>query len=195
MELNHGIRKNKSVTRIRPKVSKKVVKFRNIVCSVLYILQREVTNMTSKKSASSPQVKLDFKRSWSFAKRQMRLMRTKLVLWFLVILIVPSACIGYFSYQSAEREVEYKIRTGIYSNVALVQSSVHLHLTSVIENLKLISTQFKAGEIGTAETQQKLDRIKAAYPELEEIVLADGTGAFAASPKPKKGGFDPLKAG
>ncbi|WP_334077650.1 methyl-accepting chemotaxis protein [Paenibacillus sanfengchensis] len=128
-------------------------------------------------------------------KSQLRLMRTKLVIWFLIILIVPSAVIGFFSYESAEREVEARIKNGIYSNVALVRSSIDQQLTSVIKNLELVSSQFKAGDVGAPETQSKLDRIRAAYPELEEVILADETGAFVVSPKPKNGKFDPLKAG
>lgn len=120
---------------------------------------------------------------WKSGARQIRLMRTKLIASFLVVLLVPSLSIAYFSYGSAKGEVETKIKNGIYSNIALVRSTIHLHLTDVVQNVDFLSADFESGMTSVAETQKRLDQIRAAYPELEEIILANGNGTYVVSPK------------
>lgn len=140
--------------------------------------QKNGLTVTEKKSLKEGLVRL-----WKSGTRQIKLVRTKLIASFLVVLLVPSLSIAYFSYGSAKGEVETKIKNGIYSNVALVRSAIHLHITGVIQNVDLLAADFESGVTSDTETQKKLDQIRNAYPELEEVILVNGNGTYFVSPK------------
>ncbi|NGZ76945.1 methyl-accepting chemotaxis protein [Saccharibacillus alkalitolerans] len=126
--------------------------------------------------------------------RSLTQIRTLLIASFLIVLLVPSVMIGFFSYESAKTEVDHKITNGILSNVALVRSVISLQTSSSISNLNVLAADLGSAGMNDADIQRKLDAYTAAHPELREVVLADENGGYIVSPNAEAPDFKPLEA-
>ncbi|AWB45581.1 methyl-accepting chemotaxis protein [Paenibacillus sp. CAA11] len=134
-------------------------------------------------------------RIWELSKHSSRQFRALLIAAFLVVLLIPSILIGYFSYESAKGEVKHKITNGILSNTALVRSVVNMHMTNAMSNLEVLASNLSSGGASSSDLQQQLDEFTRMHPELSEVILASGDGKYTVSPKAKVADFNPLKAG
>ncbi|CAM4446447.1 methyl-accepting chemotaxis protein [Paenibacillus tarimensis] len=144
-----------------------------------------------KKRPSAKETLLKF---WGASKHSLRQFRTLLIAAFLVVLLIPSLSIGYFSYNSAKNEVKDKITNGIVSNVALVRSTLNMHMTNAMNNLEVLATDLSSEEASSLEIQQRLDQYAASHPELSEVILTAGNGEYITSPQVEAADFNPLEA-
>ncbi|AWB43652.1 methyl-accepting chemotaxis protein [Paenibacillus sp. CAA11] len=128
---------------------------------------------------------------WKNFKRQMGLMRTKLIASFVAVLVIPSALIGYFSYQSATEQVRKQMTEAAISNMHLVQSNITGYITPVVNNLQMMSWNFTSELVGTEKMQADLDHIQKNHPELDQVIVANDQGAYSSSPQFEKEGYDP----
>lgn len=120
---------------------------------------------------------------WRSGKLSLRQIRTLLIASFLVVLLVPSVFIGYYSYDSAKEQVKDKITTGILSNVALVRSVINMHMTNAMNNLEGLASDLSAAQVNNSEIQQKLDKYINLHPELSEVIWANSDGQYIVSPQ------------
>ncbi|MFP3435790.1 hypothetical protein SB781_39180, partial [Paraburkholderia sp. SIMBA_061] len=63
--------------------------------------------------------------------------------------------ISYYSYNSAKEEVKNKITNGIVSNVALVRTSLSMHMNNAMNNLEVLSSDLSTAEASNSELQQQ----------------------------------------
>ncbi|GGO08329.1 methyl-accepting chemotaxis protein [Saccharibacillus kuerlensis] len=160
------------------------------------MLRSKTTTPTSTPTHEKEMSKLGnpIQRFWGAGRHSLRQIRTLLIAAFLLVLLVPSLTIGYFSYQSAEREVEHKITNGVLSNVSLVRSILHAQTSSAMSNLNLLASDLSSTTLSSSQIQQKLDAYTTAHPELGEIIWADGSGRYLVSPQVESPDFKPAEA-
>ncbi|PZD93035.1 methyl-accepting chemotaxis protein [Paenibacillus sambharensis] len=132
---------------------------------------------------------------WRACKHSFRQIRTLLIAAFLIVLLVPSLLISYFAYDSARTEVKNKITNGVLSNVALVRSTLNMHMNNAMNNLNVLAADLSSEEASSSELQQRLDQYAALHPELSEIILAGDDGSYLVSPQIEAPDFKPLEAG
>ncbi|PZD94909.1 methyl-accepting chemotaxis protein [Paenibacillus sambharensis] len=131
------------------------------------------------------------KRLWKRSTHESRMMRTRLIFAFLLVLVVPSVLIGYFSYQKAYDEIRFRIEESIYSNMDLVRDNAHTRMTAHVNSLNQLSGQLE--EIGEeADVEGILTESIKALPEIQSIILVDEQGemihtAGAVLPEPQDG--------
>lgn len=118
------------------------------------------------------------------AIQQFTLMRTKLIIAFLLVLMIPSALIGYFAYQSAKDEVQSKMVQSIYTNIDLVRSNLHTQISSVIHNLNSLSGYLETvPDDADASISEAITHNVKNFPEVEQIVYAKANGeVYSAVP-------------
>ncbi|MXO78701.1 hypothetical protein GRP75_12765, partial [Paenibacillus sp. OT2-17] len=56
---------------------------------------------------------------WNRFLKQFYLMRTRLIISFLAVLLIPSVLIGYFSYQGATTQLSQQMGGSVYTNLYL----------------------------------------------------------------------------
>ncbi|MFS0838878.1 methyl-accepting chemotaxis protein [Paenibacillus sp. 1P03SA] len=118
-----------------------------------------------------------FKRLWKQTVRQARLIRTRLIAAFLVVLTIPSVLIGYYSYQSAKNEVRQRIEDSIYYNVDLIRGNVHARLASAASALQgAASLLERHNTLNKADVQAGLEQLLLAVPELTDAWIVTQSG-------------------
>jgi methyl-accepting chemotaxis protein len=123
--------------------------------------------------------------------------KKKLILSFLLILILPSISIGFFSYQTAKSKIQDKILGEASQNVSLLSSIIDNTLNPKINDLNHFSSAFNnAMTQGNARTTllQLLDQYQKLHPELMGSYVGTETGLMLLKPDQKlPDGFDPRK--
>ncbi|WP_276352358.1 methyl-accepting chemotaxis protein [Cohnella caldifontis] len=121
--------------------------------------------------------------------------RTRLILVCLVILILPSAAIGWFSYQSAADKVSAEIETNAMQNVQTVNNQINELIQSGLADADYLAKSVKGTMVAgdqTAEADRILEPFKAVKPQLDNAFYATETGKFLIYPfKAMEEGFDP----
>ncbi|MFS0918193.1 methyl-accepting chemotaxis protein [Brevibacillus sp. 179-C 1.1 NHS] len=121
--------------------------------------------------------------------------RTKLIITFLLILLVPSLVVGSLAYNQAKQEIEKQIMDSANENVDLVNSIV----SSTFEGLKK-DADYLAKEIPLSpnvaidshEVMHHLDLYMGLHSEVASVSLGTEDGQYFRSPKQEvQAGFDP----
>lgn len=130
---------------------------------------------------------------WTRFLRQFYLMRTRLIVAFLTVLLIPSALIGYFSYQSATTQLSQQMRGSVYTNLYLIRSNVNQYVSPIMKDLDVLATEIKSDSIGSSEEalQKKLDVIVKAHPELDAALIGNAEGQYVRTPKKSESDYDP----
>ncbi|WP_186577942.1 methyl-accepting chemotaxis protein [Aquibacillus kalidii] len=127
-------------------------------------------------------------------KQQRSLVRTKLILMFLVILIIPGAIIGYFGYQQALNEVHDKMTKGIHSNLSLVESNASQFVSLSIERFDqfsdIITPALESGNEG--EITNHMQKFVERNPDFEAIEIIYPDGSYVSSPELDNEEYEPL---
>ncbi|MGG1616461.1 methyl-accepting chemotaxis protein [Paenibacillus sp. NRS-1782] len=129
---------------------------------------------------------------WSRFLKQFYLMRTKLIVSFLAVLLIPSALIGYFSYQGATTQLTQQVAGSVYTNLYLIRSNVNQYVSPIMKDLDVFATEIESNSLVSNQEalQAKLDVIVKAHPELDGAYLGNTKGEYVRSPK-KSTDYDP----
>ncbi|WP_336780052.1 methyl-accepting chemotaxis protein [Paenibacillus illinoisensis] len=123
----------------------------------------------------------------------LRLMSTRLIAAFLTVLIIPTALIGYFSYHSAQEQVQKSMTDPI--NTILTMAGQHINnlvgtkaeLLSYIDGL----LSADASQVNIEAVQAELNQLADTYPDILEITVGNDQGSFIASPEIGDTTYDP----
>ncbi|WP_434659634.1 cache domain-containing protein [Paenibacillus polymyxa] len=130
---------------------------------------------------------------WNRFLKQFYLMRTKLIISFLAVLLIPSVLIGYFSYQGATTQLSQQMASSVYTNLYLIQSNVNQYVSPIMKDVDVLTSEIQADSIGSDQEalQKKLDDIVKAHPELDAALLGNAKGEYIRSPIKKEADYDP----
>ncbi|URJ48360.1 methyl-accepting chemotaxis protein [Paenibacillus polymyxa] len=130
---------------------------------------------------------------WNRFLKQFYLMRTRLIISFLAVLLIPSVLIGYFSYQGATKQLSQQMGGSVYTNLYLIRSNVNQYVAPIMKDLDVLTTEINSDSIGTNQEalQKKLDVIVKAHPELDAALLGNAKGQYIRSPKKQEDDYDP----
>lgn len=122
---------------------------------------------------------------WARFLKQFYLMRTKLIVSFLAVLLIPSILIGYFSYQSAETQLRQQMASSVNTNLNLIQGNINQYVSPIMKDMDVFASEFQSDSfITNADTiQARLDLITKAHPELDGVILGNAKGEYIRSPK------------
>lgn len=130
---------------------------------------------------------------WNRFLKQFYLMRTRLIISFLAVLLIPSVLIGYFSYQGATTQLSQQMGGSVSTNLYLIRSNVNQYVAPIMKDLDVLTTEINSGSIGSDQEalQKKLDVIVKAHPELDAALLGNAKGQYIRSPKKQEADYDP----
>ncbi|WDZ55593.1 methyl-accepting chemotaxis protein [Paenibacillus polymyxa] len=130
---------------------------------------------------------------WSRFLKQFYLMRTRLIISFLAVLLIPSVLIGYFSYQGATTQLSQQMGGSVYTNLFLIRSNVNQYVAPIMKDVDVLTTEIESNSIDSNEEalQKKLDVIVKAHPELDAALLGNAEGQYIRTPKKKEADYDP----
>lgn len=136
------------------------------------------------------------KKKRSFYKKGgagLRLMSTRLIAAFLAVLIIPTALIGYFSYDSAKDQVQQKMTDPL--NTILTMTGQHIN-NLVGEKAALLS--YIDSMYGSAPSQANneavqvgIDQLADTYPDILAITVGNDQGSNISSPAIEDATYDP----
>ncbi|QWU14577.1 methyl-accepting chemotaxis sensory transducer with TarH sensor [Paenibacillus sophorae] len=140
-------------------------------------------------------MKTKYGMKWNFHS-----VKSKLILSFLCILLLPSLAIGGASYFTARNKVDNDLKHSAYSNVDLLNQMIEKNIREKMSAIDFLSQQVSANALGStpgaenAEVKELLASFKALYPDLESVYAANDQGVMLNATNvtlPK--GFDPRK--
>ncbi len=121
--------------------------------------------------------------------------RTKLILSFAIILIIPAVSIGLFSFTSAKDAVEHEMVDGFKNNVNLLNATIDNTIQSKMNDIDMFSKKFKSDQYqgeSSPEIRKSLDQYIKLHPEVDSIYLGTSEGLFIQEPKKQlPSNFDP----
>lgn len=125
--------------------------------------------------------------------------KTKLILAFAFILIIPAFSVGSLSYVTAKKAVENEILAGISENIDLLNETIDNTIKPKIHDIDTfnqdITPDMYQDEL-TSKLGEKFSQYVHLHPEAEAIYLGTDTGFFMMEPKADlPPDFDPTKRG
>lgn len=123
--------------------------------------------------------------------------KTRLILAFTIILIIPSISIGFHSYLTVKKSVEQGILNEIDGKIQLLNESIDNAIKPKIHDAdyfsNVINSQLYSGE-SSPELRRKLQQYVQLHPESHSIFVGTKTGLFIQEPKiTQKADYDPRK--
>ncbi|QDS35740.1 methyl-accepting chemotaxis protein [Brevibacillus brevis] len=121
--------------------------------------------------------------------------RTKLIITFLLILLVPSLVVGSLAYHQAKQEIDKQIMDSANENVDLVNSIVSSTFEGKKKDADYLAKDFTPG-VKSADVQEEimhhLDMYMGMHSEVASISLGTVDGQYFRAPKQEvQAGFDP----
>jgi methyl-accepting chemotaxis protein len=124
--------------------------------------------------------------------------KNRLILSFLAVLILPTAAIGWFSYQKAAGEVTNQIIQSGNQSLRSTNNQVDDLISQGLADIDYMAKQINASMInGPSSPKIKpiFDPYKAVHPQNESVYFGSKDGVMVQSPDKKlEDGFDPRKA-
>lgn len=112
--------------------------------------------------------------------------RARLSIAFLVILILPTAILGFLSYRTAKDDITEQFMRNTRQSVETVNTQLDMLINTSLEDLKYLS-QIVNGEMvdgdESPELRQILDPIKAVKSEYDHVQFATAEGKLLNSPQ------------
>ncbi|MFC4402188.1 methyl-accepting chemotaxis protein [Gracilibacillus xinjiangensis] len=129
----------------------------------------------------------------STIKKQTDLIRTKLIVSFLVILIVPGSIIGYFAYETAKDEVREKITNGTKSSLTLVESNTNQFINRSLMNLNTLTDVVDRYSLDSEKeiVNEFMEYFVSNNEEIIEVTVGLEDGTFLGTPTNANSTFDP----
>ncbi|MFT9849014.1 methyl-accepting chemotaxis protein [Aneurinibacillus sp. REN35] len=127
-------------------------------------------------------------------KKKRKSIKSKLIMAFAVILLLPSLVIGGTSYETAKRKVEEKIIYSAKENVSVLDKFITRTIEPAIKDIEFMAATLEGpgAQVNQAEVLQKLTAFQQLHPEILHTFTALKTGQMLLIPKgdlPK--GYDP----
>lgn len=117
--------------------------------------------------------------------------RTRLLAFFLIVLLVPSVLIGSLSYVSSQNTVAQEIKSSALEKVNLLNYDLDHMIQSKVQDLDFLSP-IPASDSPT--TRDLLARFQNLHPDLECTYVGTDTGLYISAPEAKlPDGYDPRK--
>ncbi|MCG7378849.1 methyl-accepting chemotaxis protein [Paenibacillus sp. ACRSA] len=120
-------------------------------------------------------------------------MSTKLIVAFLSVLIIPTALIGYYSYQSAKDQVQQKMTEPINTILTMTGQNIDNIVGAKAELLHFIDTMIEPGSLTESADifHTELDRLTSTYPDIISITIGNEQGEYIAAPEISDSNYDP----
>ncbi|MEC0126337.1 methyl-accepting chemotaxis protein [Paenibacillus pabuli] len=112
--------------------------------------------------------------------------RTRLSIAFLVILVLPTAGLGWLSYLTAKDDITDQFMKNTRQSVETVNTQIDTLINTSLEDLKYLSQTVTKGMIAgdeSPELRQILDPIKAVKSEYDHVQFATAEGKLLNSPQ------------
>ena len=112
-------------------------------------------------------------------------LKTKLLVSFIIILIVPSVIIGWTSYQQAKTNFNETILQSAKDNVKILNDVINKELDSKKVDAVYFTKLFNGGSFEADQlqnVQNKLEEYNKLHPEIEAIYTGSSNGQFIQSP-------------
>jgi methyl-accepting chemotaxis protein len=124
-----------------------------------------------------------------------RNIKTKLILAFAFILIIPALSVGLLGYLTAKEAVRSEILDGIEENINLLNTSINNTIETKIHDMDIFSERMNKGlyqEEKIPALRQELDQYIQLHPEAEGIFVGTESGLTVMEPNVKlPDDFDP----
>ncbi len=123
----------------------------------------------------------------------LRLMSTRLIAAFLTVLIIPTALIGYFSYHSAQEQVQKSMTDPMNTILTMAGQHINNLVGTKAELLSYIDRMLSAdtSKVNIEAVQAELNQLADTYPDILEITVGNDQGSFIASPAIGDTTYDP----
>lgn len=114
--------------------------------------------------------------------------KSKLVLAFAIILILPSIAIGWISYSTAKNKVDDQMKRAASASVDLINHTITQMLTSKISDVNILSDEISLESTGSKlgiddpNLKEVLDRYLKLHSELEGVIVGTDEGGYIFSP-------------
>lgn len=127
------------------------------------------------------------------------LVKSKMILAFAVILLIPSLSIGWVSYTTAKSKVNDQMKQAASEYVNMLNRTIDQNITAIMKDVDFLSQDIATGSAGSqksgevSKVQEKLDRYMQLHPELELAYVGTDKGEVLYSPSSTKlpSGYDP----
>lgn len=127
--------------------------------------------------------------------------KRKLVLAFAAILLVPSLCIGWSSYQTAYNKVEENMVENANSSVVMLNYTLNQVITGTQKNVDFMASRIALGGVGPVQGDEDpfaramLDAYKTTHTDVELAAVGTDKGVYINSPVTAVNapGYDPRK--
>jgi methyl-accepting chemotaxis protein len=132
-------------------------------------------------------VKMRFKKLRWF-KLNIHSVKSKLILAFVVILLIPSLSIGWISYNTAKNKIDDQLKLTASANVALLNQMITQMIEAKMKDIDFLAQQTAAAEVPPKQgdenpkLQEILVRYKQLHPEVENVGIGEDTGVVQGSP-------------
>jgi len=124
-----------------------------------------------------------------------RNIKTKLIVAFALLLIVPSICIGSLAFLSAKDAVKEEILAGIGENINLLNTSINKDLDAKMHDAGYFSEKISPelfDGVDSPELRRELDKYIKMHPEAVAVYVGTEDGILIEEPKKTDlEGFDP----
>lgn len=123
----------------------------------------------------------------------LRLMSTRLIAAFLTVLIIPTALIGYFSYHSAQEQVQKSMTDPMNTIITMAGQHINNLVGTKAELLSYIDQLLNAdaSQVNIEAVQAELNQLAYTYPDILAITVGNDQGSFIASPEIGDTTYDP----
>ncbi|WP_284644718.1 methyl-accepting chemotaxis protein [Paenibacillus silviterrae] len=123
--------------------------------------------------------------------------KNRLITAFMVVLILPSAAIGWFSYQKAASAVTEQIMHQASENVEYVDNQINNLIATGKADMDYLGKNLNGtmvDQAGSVKVKAVLDQYKALHSQFETVYFATNTKLMLTSPERKyDDGYDPTK--
>jgi len=125
----------------------------------------------------------------------------KLLLAFATILLIPSLCIGWFSYKTAYNKVEENMIASSNESVVMLNHTLNQVITGTQKNVDFMASRIALGGVGPTQGDEDpfartiLDSYKTTHPDVELAAVGTDKGVYINSPVTAVNapGYDPRK--
>ncbi|NOU92140.1 HAMP domain-containing protein [Paenibacillus sp. LMG 31456] len=127
------------------------------------------------------------------ANYKLNSVKNRLIITSLIILIIPSLCIGLLSYQSAKTELENKMIASTKETIEMTNNTIDQYIAPVMRDVDLLSSQITSSSVDKKDpvTRSLIEGFIAKHPELELVTLGNQNGAWMKAPDPGPQNYDP----
>lgn len=127
--------------------------------------------------------------------------KAKLILAFATILLIPSLCIGWFSYNTAYNKVEENMLESANESVVMLDHMLSQIITNTQKNVDFLASRIALGGVGPVQGNEDpfvramLDGYRTTHTDVELAAVGTDKGVYINSPVTAVNapGYDPRK--